>query len=184
MTAPAYNSYVWIQQDWRYLKFKPRALFPGITDVSYDRRCGDREKDGKIRLCLPRIVIVRLLRTKTGEKALRQQMKKKLESKTKRVPWNPTIAKAMKKFYREEKDKDDPKLRTRKSRNVSKPNVWHVKYAQTSSPGIIQNKYYKLKKFKTPESARNFFNSSMKRTRPFMRYKIISLAKGYNTYYK
>ena len=185
MPAPAYNSYKWIQEDWRYLKFR-KGLFDDIQDITYDKRCGEREKDGKIRLCLPRIVIVRLLRTKKGRTELEKQMKKKLASKKKKVPWNETIRKAMRKFANEQKGiQDDPSKRTRKiSRNRTKPNVWHVKYAQTSSPKIIQNKYYPIKKFSDSKAAKDFFDSQMKRTRPFMRYRIKSVAKSYNTYYK
>jgi len=185
MPAPAYNSFKWINEDWRYLKFK-KGLFEDISDITYDKRCGEREKDGKIRLCLPRIVIVRLLRTKKGRADLEKQMRKKLASKKKKVAWNETIRKAMRKFTEEQKAiQDDPSKRTRTiSRNRSKPNVWHVKYAQTSSPKIIQNKFYKLRKFKDGGQVRNFFKSEMKRTRPFMRYRIKSIEKSYNTYYK
>ena len=185
MPAPAYNSYKWIQEDWRYLKFK-KGLFDDISDITYDKRCGEREKDGKIRLCLPRIVIVRLLRTKKGRTELEKQMKKKLASKTKKVPWNETIRKAMRKFTEENKAiKNDPKKRNREvRRNRTKPNVWHVRYAQVGSSKVIQNKYYRLKRFTDKSRARDFFKKEMKTNRPFMKFQILSVDKSYNTYYK
>ena len=185
MPAPAYNSYKWIQEDWRYLKFR-KGLFDDISDITYDKRCGEREKDGKIRLCLPRIVIVRLLRTKKGRSELEKQMQKKLASKTKKVPWNETIRKAMRKFTEENKAiKDDPKKRKREvRRNRTKPNVWHVRYAQIGSSKVIQNKFYRLKKFPDKSGARDFFKKEMKTNRPFMKFKILSVDKSYNTYYK
>ena len=113
-------------------------------------------------------------------------MKKKLASKTKKVPWNETIRKAMRKFTEEQKGiQDDPTKRTREiSRNRTKPNVWHVAYFQTSSPKIIQNKFYPLKKFQDSRAVRDFFKSEMKRTRSYMKFRIKSIDKSYNTYYK
>lgn len=192
MPAPAYNSYKWIQEDWRYLKLVKGDLFSEVERISYDKRCGEKEKGykGATRLCLPRIVIQRLIKTNSGKKALLQQMKKKLASKKKKVSWNDTVKKAMKKFSDEQKKKgikDDPTKRKRAvSRNRTKPNVWNVRYVQKSSPRIIQNKFYEIKKFTDKKQVEKRFKEDKKRTQPFLakRIKIVSIDKTYNTYYK
>jgi hypothetical protein len=183
MPAPAYNSYKWIQEDWRYLKFR-KGLFDDIADITYDKRCGEREKDGKVRLCLPKIVIVRMLRSQRKRKALEQQMKKKLNSKKKKVSWNDLVKKEMKKYREEQKSiKDDPTKRKRIiSRNRTKPNVWHVEYVQRGSELVIQNKFYPLAEFKAAEKVRAFFDKKMKEKN--IKYKIKKIDRSYNTYYK
>lgn len=92
MTAPAYRSYAWIQQDWRVLQIKK-------DKIVYSDQCGaisNTTKSGKKRLCLPIYVIKKLMRTVEGKSILKSQIRRKLQAeKGKRVSYHPTIAKYM-----------------------------------------------------------------------------------------
>jgi len=191
MPAPAYNSYKWIQEDWRYIKLVKGDLFSDVQRISFDKRCGERAKgDKKPRLCLPKIVIQRLIKTENGKKALLDQMEKKEKSKLKKVSWNKKVSSEMAKFYDEQKKKglrDDPTKRKREiSRNLNKPNAWHVEYVQKSTPRIIQNKWYKLQKFATAGDVKKAFLTDKKRTMPIIArdIQIKKITKTYKTYYK
>ena len=118
MKAPGYNSKRWINQDWRYLAFiREKDLFGNVTErISYSKKCGakgNRTEKGKVRLCLPKDVIVSLMRSKRGQQELRKQMIKKLNSKTKRTKYNDFINKKMRDFQMKDTFKDDPKKRKR-----------------------------------------------------------------------
>ena len=135
MRAPAYRSKRWIKQNWRYLKLISKEDLFGnreIVRLSYDKRCGaigGRTENGRARLCLPLAVIEQLWtppKTKTGKdrkltkkqsennKALIDQINKKLKSNKTRVPWNPIVKQAVMRYQAQDKFKDDPKKRTRK----------------------------------------------------------------------
>ena len=90
MKAPGYNSYRWIQQDWRSLRISKGKII-------YDKKCGAKGTkfpSGKPRLCLPVFVIRKLMKTKSGKDILRSQINKKARApKGKRVPWHPEIKK-------------------------------------------------------------------------------------------
>lgn len=134
MRAPAYRSKRWIKQDWRYLKLIYKEDLFGnreIVRLSFDKRCGaigGRTEKGRARLCLPLAVINKLWsppKTKAGKdrkltkkqsennKALIDQINKKLNSNKTRVPWNPIVKRAVMDFQAKDKFQDNPKKRTR-----------------------------------------------------------------------
>ena len=103
-----YNSWAWTTQDWRSLFLHKDG------SISYEKKCGGKGTklpSGRPRLCLPVYVIESLMKTKSGRKILRDQIKKKQRAqKGERVAWHSKI----KELHRELESMtplDDPKLR-------------------------------------------------------------------------
>ena len=127
--APAYRSYRWISQDWRYIKLVYQMTIMGKKPddkdirVSYDKRCGSvggRTEGGRTRLCLPKKVIEKLLKTKKGKKALIDQAEKKLFSEKKKVSWNSIVKSSMIDFQKKTKIKNNPKKTTKPKKRIIK----------------------------------------------------------------
>jgi len=104
--APGYQSYAWTTQDWRVVIVKRGG------DVDYSDKCGAPSNSlsgGRKRLCLPKSVIQRLMRSKSGKEALVSQARKKEKAPPGRsVRWHPLI----KQYHREleaKTVKDKPK---------------------------------------------------------------------------
>ena len=116
MRAPGYNSYRWIQQDWRSLKISKGKIL-------HDAKCGAKGtkfKSGKPRLCLPLYVIKNLMKTKEGKEILKSQINKKARAKKgQRVPWHPRIKELHSRMESKDKTKD-------KKGSKSKKNPIHI----------------------------------------------------------
>jgi len=87
--APGYQSYAWTTQDWRVVVVRKG------DKVEYGDKCGAPSNSlsgGRKRLCLPKSVIQRLLRSKSGKEALIGQARKKEKAAPGRsVRWHPLI---------------------------------------------------------------------------------------------
>ena len=91
--------------------------------VSYDKRCGSvggRTEGGRTRLCLPKKVIEKLLKTKKGKKAIIDQAEKKLFSSKKKVSWNSLVKKEILSFQKKTKIKNKPKKTTKPKKRINK----------------------------------------------------------------
>ena len=103
MRAPGYNSYRWIQQDWRSLRISKGKIV-------HDAKCGAKGtkfKSGKPRLCLPLSVIKKLMKTKDGKEILKSQINKKARAKKgQRVAWHPRIKELHSAMESKDKTKD------------------------------------------------------------------------------
>ena len=110
--APGYQSWRWIQQDWRMVIPKRDG------SVDYSKKCGEgslRTKSGRPYLCLPASVIKSLRRSERGRDVLLSQARKKIMSKKKVVPWHPLIKEKWRKLQADTQDDfDDPSLRKRR----------------------------------------------------------------------
>ena len=121
---PQFKSKLWNDEQWRYIRmYEKRDLFDRKKiigyDISYDIRCGkkgySKNEKGKKRLCLPKEVIEKLLKTKKGREALERQALtkmnskkgrealqsqavKKMNSKKLKVPWNDIVKKEVSDF--------------------------------------------------------------------------------------
>lgn len=102
--APGYQSWQWVQQDWR-------SVVLTKDGVDYSKKCGapgTRLPDGSPRLCLPKYVIQQLLKTKEGTAILREQARKKQRAaEGERVPWHPRI-RELHREVEERTEADDP----------------------------------------------------------------------------
>ena len=63
-----------------------------------------KNEKGKKRLCLPKEVIEKLLKTKKGREALERQAVKKMNSKKSKVPWNDLVKKEVSDFRNARKE--------------------------------------------------------------------------------
>ena len=103
---PQFKSKLWNDEKWRYIRLsEKRDLFDKKKiigyDISFDIRCGAK---GKKRLCLPKEVIEKLLKTKKGREALEQQAIKKMNSTKLKVSWNPIVKKEVFEFRNSRKE--------------------------------------------------------------------------------
>lgn len=108
MPAPGYQSHAWTTQDWRTVRLHQDR-------ISYEQKCGEGSTlpSGRKRLCLPREVIQKLLRSDEGKRILREQAEKKQRAEPgARVSWHPRI----RELHRELESRtveDDPSKRER-----------------------------------------------------------------------
>ena len=114
--APGYQSWRWIQQDWR-------MVIPKLDgSVDFSKKCGEgsmRTRSGRPYLCLPVFVIRSLRQSRKGREVLLAQARKKIYGKgsKKRIPWHPMIKERWKRLEAATED-DDPKLGEAKRRRT------------------------------------------------------------------
>ena len=110
---PQFKSKLWNDEKWRYIRLsEKRDLFDKKKiigyDISFDIRCGakgySKNDKGKKRLCLPKEVIEKLLKTKKGREALERQAVKKMNSTKLKVSWNPIVKKEVFEFRNSRKE--------------------------------------------------------------------------------
>ena len=89
MIAPGYQSWKWTRQDWRVVVVRPDGT------IDYRDRCGaasNRLPSGRLRLCLPRVVVATLAADPEGLAVLVAQARRKERAAPgARVPWHPWI---------------------------------------------------------------------------------------------
>ncbi len=137
---PQFKSKIWNDEQWRYIRmYEQRDLFDRKKiigyDISYDIRCGKKgyakNEKGKKRLCLPKEVIEKLLKTKKGREALIQQALKKMNSKKSKVPWNDLVKKEVSDFRNARKEIARKKgIRERYESRLKKQNLEYAKIAK------------------------------------------------------
>ena len=103
--APGYQSYSWIQEDWRAVKVSNSGK------IDYTQKCGakgTKTASGKPRLCLPLKAIKSLMRSKAGKEQLKKQARAKSRAKKgARVSYLPLVKKAVHKATKDSPE-DNP----------------------------------------------------------------------------
>jgi len=148
MKAPGYNSYRWIQQDWRSLRVTKGK-------IDYAPKCGAKGtkfKSGKPRLCLPLYVIKKLMKSKSDREILKTQINKKARAKKgQRVTYHPRIAELHKKMEYKDKTKD---------KKGSKNTIYKEKYKKWMTLSDVIASVPAMKKKKVSEVARGVKKST------------------------